>query len=128
MKRTNTNITFLPIIGLSTAALGSILLFDTIVPFVVIDVAFFTLNAIRLPLLQNLCASRVTKENSNAVMGFYQAMTSMGGIFGALFAGLIYDVNPIYPFVLAFVAYIVVTIISCVYVRKYKLECGIQYE
>ncbi len=124
MKKTNTNISFLPIIGLSTAMPGAILLFDTIVPFVVIDVAFFTLNAIRLPLLQNLCASRTTLENSNAVMGFYQAMTSMGGIFGALFAGLIYDANPVYPFVLAFVAFLVVTILSCVYVCKYKNECS----
>lgn len=122
MKKTNTNRTFLPIVGLSTALLGSILLFDTIVPFVVIDVAFFTLNAIRLPLLQNLCASRATPENSNAVMGFYQAMTSMGGIFGALFAGIIYDANPVYPFVLAFVAFAVASVISVVYVQKYKRE------
>ncbi len=122
LKRTNTNHSFVPIIALSTAALGSILFFDTIVPFVVIDVAFFTLNAIRLPLLQNLCASRATPENSNAVMGFYQAMTSMGGIFGALFAGLIYDANPSYPFVLAFGAFAVALILAFVYVRRYHLE------
>ncbi len=124
MKKTNTNVSFVYIIGLSTATLGAILLFDTIVPFVVVDVAFFTLNAIRLPLLQNLCASRASKENSNAIMGFYQAMTSMGGIFGALFAGLIYDANPVYPFVLAFVSFIIVTMISGIYVRGYKKECG----
>lgn len=122
VKRTNTNISFLPVVGLSTVTLGSMLVFDSIVPFVVIDVVFFTLNAIRLPLLQNLCASRATPENSNAVMGFYQAMTSMGGIFGALFAGLIYDANPIYPFILAFISFIAATMISVVYVQKYKKE------
>ena len=122
LKKTNTNVTFLPVIGLSTVVLGAILLFDTVVPFVVVDVLFFTLNAIRLPLLQNLCASRATPENSNAIMGFYQAMTSMGGIFGALFAGLIYNANPVYPFWLAFVAFFVVSLLSVSYVRKYKKE------
>lgn len=122
LKKTNTNKTFMPIMVLSTVSLGVILFFDTIVPFVMIDVLFFTLNAIRLPLLQDLCASRTTPENSNAVMGFYQSMTSMGGIFGALFAGLIYDANPIYPFVLAFAAFAVATGISVIYVIRYKKE------
>lgn len=122
LKKTNTNKTFMPIIALSTISLGAILFFDTIVPFVVVDVLFFTLNAIRLPLLQDLCASRTTPENSNAVMGFFQSMTSMGGIFGALFAGLIYDFNPIYPFVLAFVAFAAATGISVIYVIRYKKE------
>ena len=107
---------------LSTVALGSILLFNTLVPFVIVDVTFFTLNAIRLPLLQNLAATRANPETSNSVMGFYQSMNSLGGIFGALFAGLIYSTNPIYPFVLAAAAFAVATCISSVYVSKYKKE------
>lgn len=123
MKKTNTNLSFVPIVGLSAVTLGAILCFDAIVPFVIIDVVFFTLNAIRLPLLQNLCASRATAENSNAVMGFFQSMTSMGGIFGALFAGLIYDANPVYPFVLAFAALALATAFSVIYVKCYRREC-----
>lgn len=119
LKKTDTNLTVVPVIGLGAAALGAILCFDTIVPFVIIDVAFFALNAIRLPLLQNLCANRSAPANSNAVMGFYQAMTSMGGIFGALFAGLIYDANPVYPFVLAFAAFSVAAILSMAYAWIY---------
>ena len=122
IKRTNTNITFAPIVALSAVSLGAILFFETIVPFVVIDIVFFGLNAVRLPLLQNLCAARSTPENSNAVMGFHQSMVSMGGIFGALFAGLIYDMNPMYPFVLAFAALAAATVLSGVYVSKYKKE------
>lgn len=123
MKKTNTNLSFVPIVGLSAVTLGAILCFDAIVPFVIVDVVFFTLNAIRLPLLQNLCASRATAENSNAVMGFFQSMTSMGGIFGALFAGLIYDANPVYPFVLAFAALALATAFSVIYVKCYRREC-----
>ena len=107
---------------LSTVALGSILFFNTLIPFVIVDVTFFTLNAIRLPLLQNLAATRANPETSNSVMGFYQSMNSLGGIFGALFAGLIYDANVMLPFILAAAAFAVATGISSVYVSKYKKE------
>jgi len=65
---------------------------------------------------------RTTPQNSNSVMGFYQSMNSLGGIFGALFAGLIYSTNPIYPFVLAAVAFLIALGFSVVYVNRYKKE------
>ena len=88
------------------------------------DIIFFSLNAARLPVLQNMVAMRSTPENSNAMMGFYQSMNSLGGIFGALFAGLIYEANPIYPFILAFAAFTTAVVIGVVYVTKYKKEKG----
>lgn len=124
VKKTDTNKSFLPITVLSAITLGAILFFKTLVPFVVVDVVFFTLNAIRLPLMQNLAASRSTPENSNSVMGFYQSMNSLGGIFGALFAGLIYEAGPMLPFILAFAAFTVASLFSFVYVQKYKKESG----
>lgn len=121
-KKTDTNISFLPIMLFCTASLGAILFFDTLVPFVIVDISFFAFNAIRLPLLQNMCAMRANSENSNMVMGFYQSMTSMGGIFGALFAGLIYDANPLLPFILAFGAFAAASAVSLLYVGKYRKE------
>ncbi len=121
-RKTDTNLSFLPVMACCTLSLGAILFFDSLVPFVIVDVLFFTFNAMRLPLLQNMCAMRSSAENSNQVMGFYQAMTSMGGIFGALFAGLIYAANPLLPFILAFAAFAVATAFSAVYVAKYRKE------
>ncbi len=121
-RHTDTNISFLPILLCCTVSLGTILLFDSLIPFVVVDVIFFAFNAMRLPLLQNMCAMRSNSENSNQVMGFYQAMTSLGGIFGALFAGLIYDLSPLLPFILAFAAFAIAAIISLIYVGRYKKE------
>ncbi len=121
-RHTDTNRSFLPILLCCTVSLGAILFFDSLVPFVVVDVLFFAFNAMRLPLLQNMCAMRSNSENSNQVMGFYQAMTSLGGIFGALFAGLIYDLSPLLPFILAFAAFAVASMISLVYVGRYKKE------
>ena len=47
-------------------------------------------------------------------------MNSLGGIFGALFAGLIYEANPAYPFILAFATFALATLVGVIYVRTYK--------
>lgn len=121
-KKTDVNKTFLPLMAVQTVFLAIVLCTSSLSVIVVCDVIFFTLNAARLPVLQNICAMRTTPENSNAVMGFYQSMNSLGGIFGALFAGLIYDANPMYPFILAAAAFAVSVGIGTVYVGKYKRE------
>ena len=77
---------------------------------------------IRLPLLQSMVAMRSNQENRNSLMGFYQSMTSLGGIFGALFAGLIYKQGPLLPFLLAFCAYGLSAAIGMVYGRYDRKE------
>jgi predicted MFS family arabinose efflux permease len=67
-----------------------------------------------------MAAAQASPETSNAVMGFYQSMNSLGGIFGALFAGLIYSKNPMYPFILAFIAFLAATLIGLIYRRMYR--------
>ena len=121
-KHTDVNRTHLPIMVCCTVPLCAILLFRTLVPFVAVDILFFAFNAVRMPMLQNMAAMRTTPENSNQVMGFYQSMNSLGSIFGALFAGLIYKTNPIYPFVLAAAALAAATAVSVWYVGRYKKE------
>ena len=121
MKKTDTNISFLWIQLLITipAAL-TLLFFENVWPFAACDIAFFILNTARLPLMQNLCAQRATPETSNSIMGFYQGMNSLGGIFGAAFAGLIYDTNTHVPFILCFAAFVIGSLIGLKYVRDYK--------
>ncbi|MBQ6934736.1 MAG: MFS transporter [Clostridia bacterium] len=119
-KKTDTNKSFLPLMAVQTVFLAFVLVNSSIASFAVCDVMFFALNAVRMPLLQNMVAMRTTPENSNQVMGFYQAMNSLGSIFGALFAGLIYDMNPMLPFILAAAAYGISVLIGGVYVGKYK--------
>lgn len=119
-KKTDTNVTFMPVMVALTAVIGCIFVVDGFIPFVVIYVLFSVFNAIRMPLLQNMAAMCSTPETSNSVMGFYQAMNSLGSIFGALFAGVIYAKGPMLPFMLAFAAMIVASLVSVVYVSKYK--------
>ena len=121
-KKTNINKSFIWIMYAQTAFLMILLTFRELSITIICDVLFFSINAVRMPLLQNMASMRTTPENSNQVMGFYQSMTSLGGIFGALFAGLIYDANPMYPFILAAGAFVVATVIGITYITKYKKE------
>ena len=121
-KKTDTNKTFLPVLILTLLPIGCSILFRTRLPFFGAYLLYNGLHAIRVPLLQTLTANRATAENSNSVMGFYQSMNSLGSIFGALFAGLIYGANPMYPFILAFLAFAAACLIGGAYVRRYLRE------
>lgn len=119
-KKTDINITFIWIISACTALLLGILLFRGQILFIVTYIVYSAVNAIRLPIMQSLIANRSTTETSNSMMGFYQSMTSLGGIFGALFAGLIYAKGAMLPFILAFAAFALSVVIGLVYIAGYK--------
>lgn len=119
-KKTDTNKTFLPVLLLSLLPIGSAIVLRNQIPFFGAYLIYNGLYAIRMPLLQTLTANRATAENSNSVMGFYQSMNSLGSIFGALFAGLIYAANPMYPFILAVLAFIASGLIGIQYVKRYR--------
>ncbi|MBQ2650098.1 MAG: MFS transporter [Clostridia bacterium] len=121
-KKTDINKTFLPVTLANGLIIGGFLVFKSPMPFFVTYVLASCVNALRTPLMQAMVAARSTPENSNAMMGFYQSMNSLGSIFGALFAGLIYAQNPYLPFILAFAAFAVTLVLAFVYVGKYKKE------
>lgn len=121
-KKTDINRTFLYILEACTALIALILLFHGQLLFVSVYILYSSVNVIRLPLLQSMIAMRANPRSRNCLMGFYQSMTSLGGIFGALFAGLIYRQGPMLPFLLAFIAYGISAVVGSVYVRKYRSE------
>ena len=121
-KKTDINKTFLPVTIANMIIIGGFLVFESPLPFFVTYVLASCVNALRTPLMQAMVAARSTPENSNAMMGFYQSMNSLGSIFGALFAGLIYAQGPYLPFILAFVAFALATGLAFIYVGKYKKE------
>lgn len=104
-RKTDVNRTFLYILLLCSGLIGVILVFRSQLLFVAIYILYSAVNVMRLPMLQSMVAQRADAETRSSMMGFYQSMTSLGGIFGALFAGLIYKQGAMLPFVLAFAAY-----------------------
>ena len=118
-KKTDINRSFLYILMLCTALIGSVLIYHGQIYFIAIYIIYSSVMVLRMPLLQAMSSAQATRETSNSVMGFYQSMNSLGGIFGALFAGLIYSKNPMYPFILAFIAFLISTLIGVIYRKLY---------
>ena len=121
-KKTDINRTFLYILTACTALIGLVLINRSQAVFIAVYIVYSSVMSLRLPLLQSMAAGHASKETSNQVMGFYQSMNSLGGIFGALFAGLIYKTNVMLPFILAFAAFLLSTLIGVVYRRNYRPE------
>ncbi|MGI6344515.1 MAG: MFS transporter [Bacillota bacterium] len=104
-------------LGCAAATLGVVLLNST-VPFVITSVIYFGFFAISVPLTQSLAAVHARGGDSNLVMGFFNGLKALGGIFGALAAGLLYTANPKWPFLLGFAAFALSTLVS---LRHYRL-------
>ena len=119
-RRTDINKTFISILVVCTALTGSVLINRSQMLFIAVYIVYSSVMVLRLPLLQTMAADQSSGRTSNEVMGFYQSMNSLGGIFGALFAGLIYASGPMRPFILAFAAFLISTFIGFMYYRQYK--------
>lgn len=95
----------------SLSLLGVILL-TALVPFVAANVLYFAFFAVSVPITQSLVANMGKGKDSNLVMGYFNGLKALGGIFGALSAGLLYTVNPKWPFMLGVAAFATATIVS----------------
>ena len=79
---------------------------------------FFAFNSVLMPIAQNLVADKANTDNAdnNLIMGFYNAIKSLGGVIGPLSAGFLYEVSPKLPFWMAFAGFA----ISVVFAFWYK--------
>jgi predicted MFS family arabinose efflux permease len=98
----------------SLATVG-VLMTDSMVPFVVSLITYFGFFAVSVPLTQNLVANSSGGKDTNLLMGCYNGMKSLGGIFGALWAGLLYTQNPRYPFMLGSASFALATMAAAYY-------------
>lgn len=122
LKKTNKKKSLIGLFASCTVIMFVVLNLQSVIPFLVVNVFFYAFSAICLPLLQDAAAGSANKENSNLVMGFFNAMKSLGGIIGALAAGSFYYLNPKYPFVCTMVAFAVGTVLATIFFRRSKRE------
>lgn len=118
MRKTDVKRSVSIVLGCAGAALIMITLLDDILPFILVNILFFALNAIYIPLLQDMCASAAKEEDSNMVMGFYNAMKSLGMIAGALFAGFIYAAGPKLSFLFAGIFFLISMLATLLYYKR----------
>ena len=107
---------------LCACSMLGVVLLDSVVPFVAANIIYFGIFAVSVPLTQNLLARTAEDKDSNLTMGYYNGVKSLGGIVGALSSGVLYTVNPKWPFLLGFVAFLVATIASIYYYHRSRQE------
>ncbi len=95
-----------------------VLIFDAVLPFILFTVLYLGINAISVPVLQSLVSGRASSQNSNLVMGFYNAIKSLGMVAGSLIAGFVYDYNPKFPFILAAASFVGAFLLALTYWKK----------
>jgi len=115
IKNTNNRTSAFGVLAVCSIAMFGVVWFEEIIPFVVVFVIFYAFNSISVPLLQNLVASGGPEEQNSLIMGLYNSMKSLGGIIGALFAGLLYTANPKMPFIFGLAAFVTATFLAIIY-------------
>lgn len=117
LQKTNTRKSVIAVLTVCGLIMACALRITSLVPFLFANVIFYALSVVSVPLLQNLIASEGKAKNydNNLVMGFYNAMRSFGGIFGALLAGFTYMVTPKTPFICCVAGFLLAAVLSTFY-------------
>ncbi len=94
MRHTDVAKSFVVVCLVASLLLFGVYMSSDFLPFAFFNLLFFGVNAIYIPLIQDLCAKNATEAYSGEVMGFYNSMKSMGMVIGGVFAGAIYTAGP----------------------------------
>lgn len=111
MRNTNVKRVLVVIFGIGSILLILMFTANSLIPFMIINIVFFAVNAIYIPLVQDVCANNAKRNESNMVMGFYNAMKSFGMIIGALIAGFVYSYGASVAFIVAALGFFVSAVI-----------------
>lgn len=121
LLKTNTFKTIIPVFSLLFAMLVGVVVLDDMVPFIIINVVFFGLNSMFLPLLQNMM-TKYRVDNRGELVGLFNAVRSLGMVFGSLLAGFIYEVGPKLSFVVSAAAFAACILLSVQHYKKSLVE------
>ena len=119
MKKTDTKKTLIPILIVGTLSIVGVIFAPDIWSFLGISVIQFAVYSVSIPLTQDMVAESAGRGDRSLIMGFYQAIRAVGGMIGSLMAGLLYDIDPMVPFMFAAAGFGISVIVEIFY---YKAE------
>ena len=85
--------------------------------FFVVSLVIFMATSILRPVLNTLISKMADGEGGFA-MGMNNAYMSVGNVIGPLLAGVLYDINIIYPFILGLIMLMVTMFITVAWQRS----------
>ena len=101
---------------LSSAA--GILLTGNLMLFLGFNLCFYTVNAIYQPIIQTLSYENRNSSEIGIVSGLINATKSLGNVAGSLFAGMIYEISAMLPFLAASVFFAGASVFGFLYHRN----------
>ena len=114
---------------LSLALLGATMVFlnDSIYPFMIWALFYFTMHTILFPLLQNFAVQK-SAQGAGFMAGLFNAVKSLGEMIGASIAGFSYGFGSKIPFLISTIALSIAVILSIVQYfnsnKENKIETG----
>lgn len=117
-KHTKIQRSIIGVLAVCTVMSVGIVLIKQIVPFIAINVVFFGLNSIYLPMQQSILI-RVAKEEEYGVFtGMFNAVRSVGSVGGSLVAGFAYELSSRLPFAVTAVLFGISVVCAVVNYRQ----------
>lgn len=89
--------------------------------FILINLGYYAVNAIYIPMQQTLMAKKTSGSNSGQIMGFYSSLNSLGMFSGSLFAGFIYEKGANLSFIFASICFFICFIVAII-IQKNKFK------
>ena len=118
INKTNVKRSLVYVLACCAFTMTGVACFNDMIPFIIINVIFFAFNAIYIPLQQSVVSDSSTSENNGLVMGFFNAVKSLGMIGGSLIAGFIYEMGANLSFLFACVFFIIAAVLSYIYAKR----------
>jgi DHA1 family multidrug resistance protein-like MFS transporter len=122
LRRTDVRRSLAGLFALCAVTMGVVVQLGNAAAFMSVNVFFYAFAAICVPLIQTVAAEAARGRDSNLVMGFYNALKSLGGIIGAAAAGTLYTFSPTYPFICAMIAFALAAALGVWYFRRTRRE------
>ncbi len=119
MKKTNIFKSLIPVLSVCFGMMVSIIVLDSVVPFIIMNVVFFGFNAVYQPLLQAMISKLSDKENG-IMVGLFNSMRSLGMVGGSLLAGFIYEIGPKLSFVVSAAAFLIAIAVGVLMNKELK--------
>ncbi|MEH6945256.1 MFS transporter [Bacillus sp. JJ722] len=110
-------------IGIATLGFLLSLFVSTFLLFFVVTLLIFLATSILRPVLNTIISKQAGNEQGFA-MGMNNAYMSIGNIIGPILAGLLYDVNIFYPFILGSAILLITMFVSVSWQRKSVRSVG----
>ena len=120
IRRTDAKKSLIVVLALCALSAAGALIPGNLTLFIAMNLVFFTANAVYQPITQALSVEGRKNSEVGVITGLFNAIKSMGNVLGSLAAGIVYDLNMLFPFMLSAGAFVLSAAAAFAYWRSAK--------